>query len=66
MRVLVHDACLDVPDLRPAGEAVGHEVAQSVGLLRLSVALEEVDDLWHGLEAALAAASVGRAYALSR
>jgi len=64
--VLVHDARLDVPDLRPAGEAVGHEVAQSVGLLRLSVGLEDVDDLWHDLEAALATASVGRAYALSR
>jgi len=35
------------------------------GLLRLSVGLEDVDDLWRDLEAALAAATAGRVYALS-
>ena len=35
------------------------------GLLRLSVGLEDVDDLWRDLEAALAAARVPGAYALS-
>ena len=64
--------CVDTLIQHPAGltHRLVDEQARAAtgigdGLLRLSVGLEDVDDLWRDLEAALAAATAGCAYALS-
>ena len=64
--------CVDTLIQHPAGltHRLVDEQARAAtgigdGLLRLSVGLEDVDDLWRDLEAALAIATAPRAYALS-
>jgi methionine-gamma-lyase len=65
--------CVDTLIQHPAGlthrvvdEAARAASGISDGLLRLSVGLEDVDDLWRDLEAALAVAASDRKQSLSR